>query len=47
VPQGPGLGVELNEMPATPERVRAAVRAAAGRSPAGENDRSTQEAPVR
>jgi len=41
------LGVELNEMPATPERVRAAVRAAAGRSPAGENDRSTQEAPVR
>lgn len=31
------LGVELNEMPATPERVRAAVRASAGnsRQPAG------------
>ena len=29
------LGVELNEMPATPERVRAAVRAAAGPTPAG------------
>ena len=41
------LGVELNEMPATPERVRAAVRAAAGRSPAGETNRLTQEAPAR
>ena len=28
------LGVELNQMPATPERVRAAVRAAAGAAPA-------------
>ena len=28
------LGVELNQMPATPERVRAAVRAATGAAPA-------------
>ena len=41
------LGVELNEMPATPERVRAAVRAAAGGSPVAETNRLTQEAPVR